>query len=109
MLGSVGGGYFLCRSCLDLVYESQREDRATRLISKAQKIRGRLGGSTSLMDPFPAKPKGMHWRSYSQLYLKARRDEDAGTQAMLAQLERMCARSGINTCQSQGGYGGNRF
>jgi hypothetical protein len=44
----LGGGYFLCRSCLDLVYESQREDRATRLMSKAQKIRQKLGGSADV-------------------------------------------------------------
>ena len=96
----LGGGYFLCRSCLDLVYESQREDRATRLISKAQKIRRGLGGSTSLIEPCPAKPKGMHWRSYSQLYLKSRRAEDAGTLAVLAQFEHMYAGNGISICQS---------
>jgi hypothetical protein len=73
------GYYFLCRHCYALVYASQREDRPTRLIIKAQKIRRRLGGSISLIEPFPAKPKGMHWRSYSQLYLKARRAEDAGS------------------------------
>jgi hypothetical protein len=86
------GRYFLCRLCYDLVYTAQREDRATRLISKAQKIRRRLGGSASLIAPFPEKPKGMHWHTYSELYLKARRAEEAGMQAALAQLERMSAR-----------------
>ncbi len=105
----LGGGYFLCRSCLDLAHESQREDSATRLTSKAQKIRRRLGGSASLMDPFPPKPKGMHWHTYSQLFLKAQRAEEAGMTAELAQLERMSARSSMSTFQNQGGYGGNRL
>jgi hypothetical protein len=47
------GRDFLCRHCYDLVYDSQRQDRPTRLIAKAQQIRRRLGGSASLMAPFP--------------------------------------------------------
>jgi hypothetical protein len=53
----LGGGYFLCRHCLDLAYESQREDPATRLVSKAQQIRRRLGGSASLMESFHPSPR----------------------------------------------------
>ena len=34
---------------------------------KAQKIRRRLGGSPTLGDPFPDKPKGMHWNTYRRL------------------------------------------
>jgi hypothetical protein len=89
------GRYFLCRHCYDLTYESQREDLPTRLISKAQKIRQRLGGTASLVDPFPQKPKGMHWRTYSWLYGKVRTVERVGMHAMLAHLEHMCGRSTI--------------
>jgi len=88
----LGGGYFLCRHCLDLVYERQREDQATRLISKAQKIRRRLGGSASLMEPFPSKPRYMHRRTYDRLWWKTHEVEEAGLQAILGQLERMSAR-----------------
>jgi len=63
----LGGKYFLCRHCYDLAYESQREDRAYRLMRKAQKIRRRLGGSLALESPFPDKPKGMHWNTYRRL------------------------------------------
>jgi hypothetical protein len=82
------GRYFLCRHCYDLTYESQREDLPTRLISKAQKIRRRLGGSTSSMEPFPAKPKGMHRRTYARLQWQAHEADWRSVHAMLAQLER---------------------
>jgi len=61
------GRYFLCRHCLDLVYKSQRENGMYRALHKAQAIRERLGGSANMMEPFPGKPKGMHWRTYEQL------------------------------------------
>jgi hypothetical protein len=38
-----------------------------RLILKGQKIREILGGSLGVLDDFPAKPKGMHWRRYNRL------------------------------------------
>jgi hypothetical protein len=73
---------FLCRYCLGLIYESQREDWLYRRLSRAQKIRIRLGGSGSLAEFFPPKPRGMHWRTYRRLQRKAmdaERDVRAGT------------------------------
>jgi hypothetical protein len=66
-----GGQYFLCRHCQDLRYKIQREADHSRLMTEAQKIRIRLGGSASLSGPFPWKPEGMHWRTYLRLRPKA--------------------------------------
>ena len=38
-----------------------------RGLYRAQKIRRRLGGSVSMFEDFPDKPKGMHWRTYDRL------------------------------------------
>ena len=58
----------MCRHCYDLRFESQREDKMHWALRRAQKIREGLGGSTNMMEPFPEKPKGMHWKTYDQLW-----------------------------------------
>jgi hypothetical protein len=55
--------YFVCRHCLQLAYESQREAPHYRALHKAQVIHQRLGG-TGIIDELVFKPKGMHWRTY---------------------------------------------
>jgi hypothetical protein len=61
------GELFACRRCYGLVYASQQEALRERGLGKAQKIRMRLGGSPSIFDCFPAKPKCMRWRTYDRL------------------------------------------
>ena len=61
------GKYFFCRHCYSLTYSSQQESKADRLMRKARKIRERMGGVASLIDPFPDKPKNMHWKTYWRL------------------------------------------
>jgi hypothetical protein len=36
-------------------------------MTRAQNVRVRLGGSGSMDECFPPKPKGMHWRTYRRL------------------------------------------
>jgi hypothetical protein len=69
----LGGGdaAFACRLCHRLVYRSQSQQPATRAIAKARKLRVRVGGSRSLLDPFPDRPARMHRRSFYRLLDKA--------------------------------------
>lgn len=67
--------YFLCRKCQDLSYESQRVSDSDRMALKANRIRERLGGDAGMLNLFPDKPKGMHWKTYYELKRKAERAE----------------------------------
>jgi hypothetical protein len=68
-----GSSVFACRRCYGLAYRSQSNSAFHRYIAKAMQIRMRLGGSPSLLDPFPPKPKGLHRATYERL----RRAHDA--------------------------------
>jgi hypothetical protein len=61
------GLYFLCRHCYDLTYRSRQASERLGALHKARRIRQRLGGSANLMEPFPARPKGMHRKTYHRL------------------------------------------
>ena len=71
------GDYFACRGCHGLVYASQQEMPLYRNVTQAQKLRQRLGGSEDIFDPFPDKPKGMHWRTFRRLVDRGARLEGA--------------------------------
>jgi len=64
-------GRFGCRQCCGLVYASQQVTGRLRAISRARKIRMKLGGSESVADPFPEKPPRMHWRTYYRIQSRA--------------------------------------
>jgi hypothetical protein len=85
------GKYFLCRHCYDLVYESQRDNAMYRALHKAQAIRERLGGSANMTEPFPEKPKGMHWSTYERLWWEhheAEMEQLTGMREWLDRLEK---------------------
>ena len=82
------GRLFACRTCHDLAYASQSEDFAGRKLLKAQRIRTKLNGNPSMFEPFPDKPKGMHWRTYWRLMYQA---EEASIESSIA----MCRRLGL--------------
>ena|SRR5271165_4980797 len=62
-----GDGSLACRHCYQLGYQSQHESPRYRALHRARAIRRKLGGSISLAEPFPPKPKGMHWLTYARL------------------------------------------
>ncbi len=61
------GSRIICRKCGRLSYESQNEPRYFGALRKALKIRGRLGGSADMTEPFPGRPRYMHRRTYQYL------------------------------------------
>ncbi len=82
------GKLFACRRCYDLAYASQQETPMHRGIGQAQKIRMRLGGSANLCDPFPEKPKRMHWLTYLRLRARAEAAEDYSNVLTMAWIKR---------------------
>ena len=62
-----GGAYFRCRQCQRATYPSQYETFHIRGLSAVDRVREKLGGAPGLANPFPRKPKGMHWRTYRRL------------------------------------------
>ena len=85
------GRYFLCRHCHGLTYASQKVAVADRHLRRAQRIRTGLGGSASMLEPFPKRPKGMHWQTYWKLWDKESRETTAHLGIMRQSLDRMSA------------------
>jgi hypothetical protein len=80
-----GAGIFACRHCHRLAYLSQRIATWNRALRSAQAIRQRLGGTANMYDPFPEKPKGMHWQTYQEL---RRQHDDANAHSWPGWLRR---------------------
>ncbi len=78
------GVHYLCRSCYRLAYACQSEGPADRAMTRARNIRLRLGGSPSLLDPFPLKPKHMRWSTYGRLRTEGEQAEGTSWAALLA-------------------------
>jgi hypothetical protein len=60
-------GWFACRHCCHLVYESQREPKDIRAIRRAERVRERLGWRPGILNGHGAMPTGMHGRTYRRL------------------------------------------
>ncbi len=78
----------MCRKCGGLSYESQNEPRHFRALTKAQKIRVRLGGSANMTEPFPSRPHYVHQRTYLRLRDRYEAAMEQYVGAMAASLEK---------------------
>jgi hypothetical protein len=69
-----GNNSWRCRQCYDLTYATRQVGLRHRMILKGVKVRERLGShDLGIANPFPTKPKGMHWQRYERL--RARHDQ----------------------------------
>lgn len=63
----IAGKYFRCRKCYGATYPCQYERIRARGLAKAERARERVGADPGISNPWPRKPKGMHWRTYRRL------------------------------------------
>ncbi len=89
------GRYFLCRKCYGLIHASVNEGKKDRVLRKMQNIRKLLGGTMSLADLFPRKPKGMHQRTYQRWRWRYGAAEERYWVALALMLEKMRLRTRI--------------
>jgi hypothetical protein len=82
---------FACRRCHRLTYRSQQASVSDRSLARAQAIRQQLGGTANMYDPFPEKPKGMHWQTYQTL---RRTHDDANAESWPGWFRRHVKQSG---------------
>ena len=78
---------FGCRQCHKLSYTSRDESPHDRVMERARGIRLRLGGTPSLLDQFPDKPKGMRWKRYQRLQDQYEYYNNASLQFLMERLQ----------------------
>lgn len=66
-------GFFACRHCSGLVYESQRETGDLRAIRRADRVRKRLGWKPGILNGHEEMPVGMHGPTYRRLIMEHER------------------------------------
>ncbi|MGZ8945021.1 MAG: hypothetical protein ACXW1W_06290 [Methylococcaceae bacterium] len=66
-----GDSRFACRRCLNLNYKTQHQERHERLAKKAHEIRDSLDWPRGFNNGTGPKPKGMHWRTFERISVKA--------------------------------------
>lgn len=91
-----GARYFASRQAFgrQVAYGSQFESPRDRALSAARDIRRRIGGPDciSCLDPFPQKPKGMHWATYDRLQEQCQQYEEFSLAMAYASVRRLQTR-----------------
>jgi hypothetical protein len=84
-----GDTAFACRACHDLAYASQSATPVHRAITRAQKLRTRLGGGPSLLDPLPLqRPQRMHRLTYYRLFAMAIKAQERALDLEIGEIRR---------------------
>lgn len=91
-------GQFASREAHGLSYRSQGESPLFRSITRAQNIRSRLGGDLSIHSPFPARPRGMHRRTYERLRVEGLKIETEALGALMARERALTAETLLASC-----------
>ena len=86
-----GGTHFRCRQCYSATYPSQYERIRVPSLSRAERVRDRLGGEPGFIHAFPEKTKGMHWRTYRRLQVQDWAAADALEMALYTKLKILAA------------------
>ncbi|MBL4768335.1 MAG: hypothetical protein JKY94_11585 [Rhodobacteraceae bacterium] len=92
-----GGQYFLCRHCYSVAYTSQSEDRHSRLLRRANKIRMALGGEPGTVHFIAWKPKGMWQRTYQRKRFEIEWCEDQANIAFIRKYAHFFEASGFES------------
>jgi hypothetical protein len=83
---------FRCRHCSGLLHPSTRQTTVDRTIERAVRLRRGLGGSGSLLEPFPPRPAGMRRSVWLKLFSKCQQYEQKGMLGAAAVCEKLSAR-----------------
>ncbi|MBF0562157.1 MAG: hypothetical protein HQL37_09075 [Alphaproteobacteria bacterium] len=79
-----GNSGFACRRCHDLTYTTRQETPIYRGLSRANRLRTKLGGLPGMAHPIASKPKGMHHATYARMVEMIQRLEATAEKRALA-------------------------
>lgn len=89
-------GRFRCKACHDLAYSSTRESESDRSIRRADKLRKRMGDTSTgpvWRMPTGPRPAGMSWRTYWRLWRELAQEIDRMSDLLNAELEVLLRRT----------------
>lgn len=86
---------FLCRTCNNLIYPSQRERWSDRALRKANRLRTKLGGNPGMASSIAPRPRYMHHRTYEQITDGIHEAETTAMEFTFALVKRLTKRTPV--------------